>query len=125
MEYKESIEITEELVEKFAEITGDKNPIHMDGKYAESTIFGKRIAHGMLVASYFSKIIANVYPGEGSIYVSQSLQFIKPCYIGETLMYVINLIKKDKNKYFIKTETFNKNKELILTGEALIIKKEP
>ena len=123
MEYKENIRITDELVKQFSKITGDKNPIHIDDNYANSTIFKKRIAHGMLVASYFSKIISTTYPGEGSIYVSQSLQFVKPCYINDLLTYQITLLKNEKSKYFLKTEIFNENKELILTGEAFIINK--
>jgi 3-hydroxybutyryl-CoA dehydratase len=122
MSYKETIQITDKLVTQFANITGDKNPIHLDDNYASTTIFKKRIAHGMLVASFISKIIAEKYPGEGSIYVNQSLQFIKPCYIDDILDYEVTLLKKDKEKYFLKTEVF-KEKELILSGEALIIKK--
>lgn len=123
MQFEENIKITEELVKQFSEITGDKNPIHIDEDYAKNSIFGRRIAHGMLVASHFSKMIAQTYPGEGSIYVSQTLQFLKPCYLDDTLTYCISLIKREKSKFFLKTEVFNSQKELILTGEALIINK--
>jgi 3-hydroxybutyryl-CoA dehydratase len=120
MSYKETIQITDELVTKFADLTGDRNPIHMNNEYALTSVFKNRIAHGMLVASFISRIIAEKYPGEGSIYVTQSLQFIKPCYINDFLDYKITLVKQDGSKFFLKTEVF-KNNDLILDGEALII----
>lgn len=121
MIFIESIKITDELVRNFSKLTGDNNPIHLDDEYAKNTIFKKRIAHGMLVASYFSKMIAHTYPGEGSIYVSQSFEFLKPCYINDTLEYYIELEKQETYKYYLITTVINQNKDLILKGNALVI----
>ena len=124
MKCEETIIITDDMVRQFSEITGDKNPIHLDDEYSSQTIFKKRIAHGMLVSSFFSRLISKTYPGEGSIYLSQTLQFIKPCYINDSITYQITLLKNTNDKYFLKTEAFNQNNEIIITGEALIIKKK-
>jgi 3-hydroxybutyryl-CoA dehydratase len=124
MEYKETIIITDDMVKQFSKITGDKNPIHLDDEYSSKTIFKRRIAHGMLVSSFFSRLISETYPGEGSIYLSQTLQFIKPCYINDSITYNITLLKNENDKYFLKTEAFNQNNEIIITGDALIIKKK-
>jgi len=121
MQIKENIKITDKLIKRFAKLTGDNNPIHLSDEYASNTIFNKRIAHGMLVASYFSKIIAQTYPGEGSIYVSQSFNFLKPCYVDDVLEYNIELEKQEKHKYYLLTNIINQTGDLILTGNALVI----
>ena len=72
--------ITQEEVFKFAEVTKDFNPAHFDENYTKDTIFKKPIVHGMLVGSLFSKIFGLDYPGEGTIYTSQSLKFLRPVY---------------------------------------------
>ena len=77
MEVIDQIHISKQLVESFASLTGDYNPIHLEGEYASNSRFGKPIAHGMLLSSFFSKIIASNYPGIGSIYLSQNIKFIK------------------------------------------------
>jgi acyl dehydratase len=121
MIFKEKIKITDELIKEFAKLTGDYNPIHLDDEYANNTIFNKRIAHGMLVTSFISRIIAQVYPGEGSIYVSQSFDFLKPCYIDDILEYSIELEKQEKHKYYLIINIINQTGNLILTGKSLII----
>jgi 3-hydroxybutyryl-CoA dehydratase len=75
------------------------NPVHLDDEYAKNSIFKKRIAHGMLLGGYISSIIANEYPGEGSIYLQQTLNFLNPCYIGDEIEVVIELIEQKKYKY--------------------------
>lgn len=123
MRYSEDILITDKLVGGFSELIGDRNPIHLDEEYAKKSLFGGRVAHGMLLASYFSKIIAHNYPGEGSIYLSQTIKFIKPCYVGDSVTYVISLLEKSESKFLLKTEIFNIRNEIILSGEALVLKK--
>jgi len=122
MEVSKSIEITEELVYNFAKLSGDNNPIHLDEDYAKKTIFGKRIAHGMLLSSFFSTLIAEKLPGPGSIYLSQNLSFKKPCFIGDTIKVVVSLSKRENKKYFLDTIIMNSSHEIIVEGNALVLK---
>jgi len=91
MEVSEKIIVTDDMVHKFAEVSGDRNPIHIDDEYASKSIFGKRIVHGMLLSSFFSKMIAETYPGKGSIYLNQSLNFKNPCYVNDEVTITIKL----------------------------------
>lgn len=122
MEVIREITITEQMVNEFAELTGDKNPIHLDEEYAKNSRFGKRIVHGMLVSSFISKIIAMDYPGEGSIYVKQNLEFLQPCYIGDSLTYKIIPTNVDNGKYTLSTKVFKGN-TCVLDGSAFVIKR--
>lgn len=122
MEVVREITITDEMVRLFAELTGDKNPIHLDDEYAKHSKFGRRIAHGMLVSSFISTIIATDYPGEGSIYVNQELNFLLPCYIGDKLVYRINEIEEENGKYTLSTLVF-RDDICILSGKAFVIKR--
>lgn len=110
---------SEEDVRLFAEVTGDFNPIHFDHEYAASTIFKKPIVHGMLCASLISNLAGTKLPGHGTIYVSQSLKFTAPVYIGETLKAQITVseIHPEKNRVHFKTEIFVGEK-MVLTGEG-------
>ena len=123
MEVIKHITITEKLVKRYADLIGDRNPIHLDEKYAKTTIFKKRIAHGMLVSSFISNIIANNFPGNGSIYLSQDLKFLKPCYLGDKLQYVVKQGDKVNSKFYLSTKVYNQTKDLILDGSAVVLKK--
>lgn len=123
---KESIKklISEEDILQFAEISLDYNPVHLDEKYAEKTIFKKRIAHGMITSSLISAILGTKLPGPGTIYLKQILEFKKPVYINDTITVtceIINLIK-EKRKVILSTIAINQNKEIVLEGEATVIK---
>lgn len=122
MRVSEKIKITEDLINKYSEITGDKNPIHLDDEYAKQTVFNGRIAHGMLLGGFISKLISEKYPGEGSIYLEQNLKFINPCYINDLVEVVVELIEQKKQKYFLKTTVKSENK-ILIEGNALILKK--
>ena len=122
MEVSEKIIITEDMVYKFAEVSGDRNPIHINDEYALKTVFGGRIVHGMLMASFFSKIIANTYPGDGSIYLSQSLDFKNPCYINDEIIVTIKLLNEIDGKYTIRT-TIRRDDTILVCGEALVLKR--
>ena len=113
--------ITNKLIQEFSRISQDNNPIHIDSKYAESTIF-KKIAHGMLVASYISAVLGTKIPGPGAIYLSQSLSFLKPVFINDTINAEAEIthIKKDKNIITLKTKCYNQNKEDVIIGEAVL-----
>ena len=114
--------VTIEDIKRFAEVSGDFNPVHLDEEFAKKTIFKRRIAHGFLTASFISTIIASELPGPGSIYLKQSLKFLAPVYINEKILVKVRIIEINiqKSKVKLITECF-KNKTLVLTGEAEIL----
>ena len=114
--------VTIEDIKKFAEVSGDFNPVHLDEEFAKKTIFKGRIAHGFLTASFISTIIATELPGPGSIYLKQSLKFLAPVYINEKILVKVRIIEIniEKSKVKLITECL-KNKTLVLTGEAEIL----
>ena len=114
--------VTIEDIKRFAEVSGDFNPVHLDEEFAKKTIFKGRIAHGFLTASFISTIIATELPGPGSIYLKQSLKFLAPVYIDEKILVKVRIIEIniEKSKVKLITECF-KNKTLVLTGEAEIL----
>lgn len=115
--------ISESDVYLFAGITGDNNPAHIDEIYANSTKFGKRIVHGLLVSSFISTVLGTMLPGPGTIYVSQTLNFKAPVYIGDTIEAKVTVkeIIKEKNRVVLLTEVFNQNQQVVLTGEAVVL----
>ena len=80
--------ITAEMIDTFADITGDHNPIHVDAEFAATTQFGQRIAHGALSASFISAVLGNDLPGPGAVFVELNLRFRKPAFIGDEVMAV-------------------------------------
>ena len=118
-----------EKVEKFAELSLDRNPIHLSEDYAQRTIFKKPIVHGMLYSSLISAIIANDLPGPGSIYKSQTLNFISPVYYDERITAVVEVIEIIKEKGIVILETIiyknNDKDQLVVKGEACIKKTNP
>ena len=115
--------ITEADIEAFAEVTGDHNPIHLDDEFAKSTRFGRRIAHGMLTASLISSVLANKLPGEGSVYLGQSLQFVAPVFPGDqiTARVTIKQIRDDKPILKLETICVNQHGETVIRGEATVL----
>lgn len=113
--------IREEDIIQFAGITGDFNPLHLDSEYAKKTRFGERIAHGFLTASLISAVIGKTY--SGSIYLNQTLKFVKPVRIGDTIRATIKVLRKDEQRKFIELETIcsNQNKQNVIEGRALIL----
>ena len=118
-----SINITESMVEKFSNLSGDLNPLHMDNKFAESSSFNKRIVHGMLLASFFSQLIGMKLPGKHALYFSQTLNFRSPCYIDDQIEVVGEVIEKSDSTQIITVSTtiFNKSKICLIDGIAKII----
>ena len=90
--------ITDEDIRSFATISGDDNPIHLNDEYAGNSIFGRRIAHGILVSGLISKVIGTQLPGEGTIYLSQSLKFLKPVYVDETVRAEVEIKEPDSKR---------------------------
>ena len=120
--YETSFVITAELIEGFAEVTGDHNPIHLDEDYAGKSIFKQRVAQGMLQAGLLSGILGCHFPGVGTIYLSQTLKFIKPIFIKDqvTLRLEVLEIINEKNQVRLETLFTNQNGEAVITGEALV-----
>lgn len=114
--------ITEADVEKFAELTGDTSPLHMDEAYARGTEFGGRIVHGMFLGSLFSTLVGMMAPGERALYLSQELKFIKPVFIGEEVNVSGRVTSKSDAFRVIELETIIKNKkdEIVVSGSARI-----
>ena len=117
------IKITESMVEKFSNLSGDLNPLHMDNKFAESSSFNKRIVHGMFLASFFSQLIGMKLPGKNALYFSQTLNFRSPCYIDDEIEVVGEVIEKSDSTQIITLSTtiFNKSKTCLIDGIAKII----
>lgn len=114
--------ITEADILMFAAVSGDDNPVHINQEYAEQTMFGGRIAHGMLSASLISCVLGTRLPGPGTIYLSQSTRFKAPVKIGETVTARATVTELDPAKRRVKllTECFVSGKP-ILEGESLVI----
>lgn len=117
--------ITETDIILFSGISMDINSVHLSEEYAKDTIFKKRVAHGILVASLISAVLGTKLPGEGSIYLGQTLEFLKPVYIGDTISAEAEIIDiiENKNIYILKTICKNQREEVVIKGEAKILKK--
>lgn len=120
--YSEKEEITKEKVMIFAGVTGDLNPLHLDDDFAKKTIFKEKICHGMLSASFISKIIGTKFPGPGSIYLEQNLQFKKPVKIGDVLKVtvIVQDIIFEQEKFILRTIITNQREEIVIDGTAKI-----
>src|ERR1700739_1224712 len=109
----------------FANATGDKNPVHLDEAFAAKTQFKRPIMHGMLSASLFSKVFGTLFPGEGTIYLKQSLNFLKPMYVDTDYMaeFVVKDVIKDKNRATIETLIKQKGTPSFVctSGEAVVM----
>lgn len=113
--------ISDADIKAFAGLSGDNNPVHMSDEYAEKSRFKKRIAHGLLSASFFSALFGTKLPGYGCVYVSQSLNFRKPVYLGDTVKAIVEIIKIDKDRSRVNFKTVCKvNGKTVIDGEAEI-----
>ncbi|HKP81092.1 MAG TPA: MaoC family dehydratase [Pyrinomonadaceae bacterium] len=123
----DSAEITKTIeqtdIDAFAEVTGDHNPVHVDEEFAKTTRFGRRIAHGMLTASLISSVLANKLPGEGSVYLGQTLQFVAPVFPGDevTARVTVKQIRNDKPILKLETICVNQRDEVVIRGEATVL----
>jgi len=111
--------VTDADIKAFAGISGDNNPVHMNDEYAKESRFKKRIAHGLMSASYFSALFGTRIPGPGCVYVSQSLVFLKPVYIDDTVTATVTVkdINMEKRRVFFNTVCTVGN-EVVIDGEA-------
>ena len=113
--------ITEEAVAEFARISSDTNPLHLDEEYARTTRFGGRIVHGMLGASLISAVLGTKLGGP--VYLGQTLKFLKPVRIGETLTAtaVVIAVREDKNIVTLRSIVTNEAGEEVIVGEATVL----
>ncbi|MBI1359495.1 MAG: (R)-hydratase [Alphaproteobacteria bacterium] len=121
MTYSISNTVTEQDVVDFARVSGDHNPIHLDEEYAKTTVFGTRVAHGALTASYVSAILGNNLPGPGAIFTDMSMTFKRPVKIGDTVTATAEVIELIERGYrvilSVKCEVDGK---LVMKGEAKV-----
>ena len=115
--------VTESDIALFAGVTGDFNPVHIDAVAAEKSMFGGRIAHGMLSAGFISAVLGMRLPGPGSIYLSQTLRFTKPVRIGDTVTARVEVLEviTAKRRVRLATVCRNQNNETVVEGEAVVM----
>ncbi|MFY9619616.1 MAG: MaoC family dehydratase [Pyrinomonadaceae bacterium] len=115
--------ITQDDIEKFAELSGDRNSIHLDQNYAKGTRFRGCIAHGMLTSSLISNVIGNELPGLGSIYLSQNLKFVAPVFPADTITarVTVTSVRPDKPIVTLTTVCTNQRGEAVVKGEAVVL----
>ncbi|HUF03786.1 MAG TPA: MaoC family dehydratase [Aridibacter sp.] len=118
-----SREVTDELVRKFAEVSGDFNPIHLDDEFASTTRFGKRIAHGMLSGAFISAVLGYELNVRKIVYLGQTLRFRAPVFIGDTVTAkaTVREIREDKPVVTIDTVCVNQDGAVVVEGEAAIM----
>lgn len=114
--------ITDSDIVRFAEVSGDRNPVHLDEAYAARSLFGQRVAHGFLTGSMISAVIGMELPGPGSIYLGQTLKFLAPVHIGDTVTVSVEVIgvREEKRLITLRTDCTNQDGVLVLTGEATV-----
>src|SRR3954471_14315234 len=115
--------VTESDIVLFAGVTGDFNPVHIDAKAAKKSVFGERIAHGMLSAGFISAVLGMRLPGAGSIYLSQTLRFTKPVRIGDTVTARVEVLEvlTAKRRVRLATSCRNQHGEVVVDGEAVVM----
>ena len=115
--------ISEDYLDDFAKLSGDDNPLHMNEEYASSTSFKKRVCSGMFLSSFFSRLVGMYLPGKHALHISQSLNFVNPCFIGETITVEGKVIDKSAATKIIKLETTitNESGKRIIDGKAQVI----
>ena len=115
--------ITESDVVLFAGVSGDFNPAHVDEESAKNGVFGQRVAHGMLSASFISAVLGTRFPGPGTIYLSQQLKFVKPVFIGDTITATVTAVEQisEKNRLKLHTIVTKQDSTVVIDGEAIVI----
>jgi 3-hydroxybutyryl-CoA dehydratase len=115
--------VSAELVTSFVTLSGDRNPIHCDSAFAASTTFGEPIVPGILTASWIAAVIGSELPGPGCVYLSQSLKFLRPVKLGDTITARVEVVEtvRERNRVRLRTECANGAGDLVLVGEAWVM----
>ena len=123
--FEKTFSFTQEDVIAFARITGDDNPVHLDEQYASTTPFKKPIMHGFLSGSIFSKVFGTLFPGKGSIYLSQQMSFKRPMFVNQLYKAVFQIRELDSSKgtLTIAGRVEDENGKLCLEGEGKLMNK--
>jgi acyl dehydratase len=121
--YNHRFHFSQEEVNRFAEVTGDGNPVHTNAAYAATTMFKRPIMHGMLGAALFSKVFGTLFPGEGTIYLKQSLNFLKPMYPDTEYdaIFTVKEVIKEKNRAIVETVIRDLDGKVCTSGEATVM----
>jgi len=125
--YSHDFTFSQDEVNRFAEVTGDKNPVHTDAEFAAKTLFKVPIMHGMLGAALFSKVFGVLFPGEGTIYLSQTLNFLRPMFVDTNYeaIFTVKDVMKEKHRAIIETAIKDKTTgKICTTGEATVMNTE-
>jgi 3-hydroxybutyryl-CoA dehydratase len=119
----QTLTVGDEQIRQFADSVGDHNPLHLDDAFAAKTRFGKRIAHGMLAAGLISGVLGNKLPGPGTIYLSQSLRFTSPVFLGDTITATVTVtkVRDDKPIATLNTVCVKQGGEVVVQGEAVVV----
>ena len=115
-----------EDIERFAELSLDRNPVHLDEEFAKKTRFGKRIAHGMWGSALISAVLGTRLPGPGTIYLSQTIKFSAPIYPGNavTAKVTVTKVREDKAIVTLATVCQNQDGKTVMEGEAVVLVEE-
>lgn len=110
-------------VVNMAEISGDYNSAYLDEDYAKTTRFGKRISHGLFCLSMISALLGNTLPGRGTIIVTETVRFLRPVYLGDTITaeVTVEAIEPLKDKVKLSFECRNQNGIAVMSGETLVV----
>jgi acyl dehydratase len=122
--YRLPFSYTQEQVNRFAEVTGDKNPLHSDEAYAATTPFKRPIMHGFLGGSVFSRIFGTLFPGEGTIYLSQNLRFMRPMFVDTPYEAILTIseIDREKHRATVQTQVVDVHSgKATIEGEAIVM----
>ncbi|GAB4428479.1 MAG: MaoC family dehydratase [Bacteroidia bacterium] len=122
--YEKTFSYTQAEVDTFADISGDRNPIHLDADYAAQTPFKRPIIHGFLGGSIFSRLLGTEFPGEGTIYLEQHLHFKRPMYVDQTYRAVLTVVEVDPDKHRARLSTQvvqDADGKLVIDGEAFVL----
>lgn len=113
---------SDDVIEAFAQASGDRNPLHFDDGFAAGTRLGRRVAHGMLTASFISAIIGTELPGPGSIYIAQTLTFRAPVHPGDHVLCRVEVaaVDPERHRVTLTTQAWVGN-TLVLDGEARVL----
>lgn len=124
--YSEEVRFHQNDVDKFAEISGDNNPIHINAEYAAKTPFGKPIVHGFFAGAVFSKVFGTQWPGEGTIYMFQDMAFRAPVFVENDYVAKFEVIEinEEKHRGVIQCTLEDKNGKVAITGQAKLMHTE-
>jgi acyl dehydratase len=125
--YSHKFSYSQQQVEEFARVTGDNNPVHTDSAYAATTMFKVPIMHGMLGAALFSKIFGTLFPGEGTIYLGQTLNFLRPMFAGKEYeaVFTVKEVMIEKNRAIVETKIIDpESGKAVTVGEATVMNVE-